>query len=127
MITQEAVEAFNARLTVNLNNIKTMKPVELDQVKNLGSQAEALLKNKDLAFFIHQFKFELADTLTAISGHTSDDNSRRIALTNQLSGIEEFIKTLQRAVYMKNRVVTLQQEPAVNKEEDINVRTTYHA
>jgi len=127
MITQEAVEAFNARLTVNLNNIKTMKPVELDQVKNLGSQAEALLKNKDLAFFIHQFKFELADTLTAISGHTSDDNSRRIALTNQLSGIEEFIKTLQRAVYMKNRVVTLQQEPAVNKEEDTNVRTTYHA
>jgi hypothetical protein len=127
MITQEAVDAFNARLTVNLNNIKTMKPSELDQVKNLGSQAEALLKNKDLAFFIHQFKFEVADALTAIAGHSADDNSRRVALTNQLSGIEEFIKTLQRAVYMKNRVVTQQAEPAVKQEEDINVRRTYHA
>ena len=115
MITQDAIEAFNTRLTVNLNNIKTMKPAELDRVKHLGSQAEALLKNKDLAFFIHQFKFEVADTLTAIAGHTPDDNSKRIALTNQLSGIEEFIKSLHRAVYMKNRVVTLQQEPAVTQ------------
>ena len=128
MITPEAVEAFNTRLTVNLNNIKTMKPSELDRVKNLGSQAEALLKNRDLAFFVHQFKFEIADQLVAIAGHTADDNGRRIALTNQLTGIEEFIKSLQRAVYMKNRVVTQQAEPASTQEERVtNVRTTYHA
>jgi paraquat-inducible protein B len=127
MITDQAREAFNARLTVNVNSIKTMRPSELDQVKAHGSQAEALLKNRDLALFIHQFKFEIADTLAAISGHTADDNARRVALTNQLSGIEEFIKSLQRAVYMKNRVVTQQSEPTVTHEEDINVRTTYHA
>jgi len=127
MITPEAIESFNSRLTVNLNNIKDMKPADQDRVKNLGSQAEALLKNRELAFFIHQFKFETADALTSISGHTADDNARRVALSNQLAGIEEFIKSLQRAVYMKNRVVTLQQEPASKPKEDTNVRTTYHA
>ena len=101
MITPEAIESFNSRLTVNLNNIKEMKPADQDRVKNLGSQAEALLKNRELAFFIHQFKFETADALTSISGHTADDNARRVALSNQLAGIEEFIKSLQRAVYMK--------------------------
>ena len=110
MITKEAVEAFNSRLTVNLNNIKTMKPSELDQVKHLGSQAEALLKNKDLAFFIHQFKFERIDVLTDLTSHTSEDNTTRIAVANQLSGIDEFIKSLKRAVYIKNRVVSLQEE-----------------
>ena len=127
MITPEAIESFNSRLTVNLNNIKEMKPADQDRVKNLGSQAEALLKNRDLAFFIHQYKFEVADTMSAIAGHTADDNARRVALSNQLTGIEEFIKTLQRAVYMKNRVVTLQQEPAPNHKEDLNVRRTYHS
>jgi hypothetical protein len=127
MITPDAIDAFNARLTVNLNNIKEMKPAQLDAVKNLGSQAEALLKNKELAFFVHQYKFEVADAMSAIAGHTTDDNNKRIALTNQLTGIEEFIKSLQRAVYMKNRVVTRQSEPAPTQEEDINVRRTYHA
>ena len=47
MISPDTIEAFNSRLTVNLNSIKTMKPAELDRVKNLGSQAEALLKNRE--------------------------------------------------------------------------------
>ena len=127
MITDEAIDAFNSRLTITLNNIKTMKPAELDRVKNLGSQAEALLKNRDLAFYIHQFKFEIVDTLAAITGHGADDNAKRIALTHQLAGIEEFIKSLQRAVYMKNRVVTQQSEPTLTQEDDTNVRRTYHA
>ena len=128
MISQEAVDAYNSRLTIDTSNVGKLTPSQRDAIKMYGSQAEALLKNKDLAFFIHQFKFEVADSLTAINGHSPDDNSRRIALTNQLSGIEEFIKSLQRAVYMKNRVVTLQQEPAPLTEEDLtNVRRTYHA
>ena len=94
MITDEAVDAFNSRLTVNLNNIKTMKPSQLDQVKTLGSNAEALLKNKDLAMYVHQFKFELADALAGITGHADEDNNRRIAYSNQLAGIEGFIQSL---------------------------------
>lgn len=116
MLTQETIDAFNTRLTVNLNTIKAMKPSELDRVKAQGSTAEALLKNRDLALFIHQYKFEIADALTAISGHTEEDNGKRVALSNQLSGIDGFVASLQRAVYMKNRVVTLQSEPALNSK-----------
>ena len=104
MINNETIEAYNSRLTVDLNNIKKMTPAQLDRVKSYGSQAEALLKNKDLALFIHHFKFELADTLANLNGHTPDDNARRIALSNELRGIDQFIATLQRAVYMKNKI-----------------------
>ena len=118
MITPDTIEAFNTRLTVNLNNIKKMTASELDRVKSQGSNAEALLKNKDLALFVHQWKFEVLDQLTAVTGHTPDDNAKRIALSNQLAGIESFVASLQRALYMKNRVVTLQTEPTekFNKE-----------
>ena len=114
MISNDAVEAFNTRLTVNVNSIKSMKPSELDKVKAVGSQAEALLKNRELAMFIHQFKFELLDSITSITGHTEEDNSRRVALSNQLSGVDGFIASLQRAVHYKNRAVTQQTEPAHN-------------
>jgi hypothetical protein len=108
MINNDAVEAFNNRLTADLNNIKKMTPSQLDRVKEMGSQAENLLKNKDFAYFVHQFKFERVDVLTDIGGHTEADNSQRVALSNQLTGVDEFVKTLKRAVYFKNRVVSQQ-------------------
>lgn len=111
MINQDAIEAFNTRITANLNNIKTMTPAQQDAVKDHGSRAEALIKNRDMAMFIHQYKFELCDQLAAISGHTPDDNNKRIAISNQIGGIDSFISSLQRAVYLKNRVVTIQAQP----------------
>jgi hypothetical protein len=108
MINNETVEAFNNRLTADLNNIKKMTPAQLDRVKDLGSQAENLLKNKDFAYFVHQFKFERVDVLAEIGGHTETDNSQRVAISNQLAGVDEFVKTLKRAVYFKNRVVSQQ-------------------
>jgi len=111
MINEEAVTAFNNRLTANLNTIKTMTPAQLDRVKTIGTAAENLLKNKDFAQFVHSFKFEVCDALVEIKTHTAEDNTRRVALTNQLSGIDSFIESLQRAIYYKNRVVT-QQQPA---------------
>ena len=116
MLTPEAIDAFNSRLTVNVNTIKDMPVSQLDRVKAHGSTAEALLKNKDFALFVHQYKFELADALTAITGHTVDDNNRRVGISNQLSGIDGFIASLQRAVYMKNKVVS-SQNPALNPKE----------
>ena len=80
-------------------------------MKNHGSKAEALLANHDLVQFIHQFRFEVADSIAAITGHDPDSNSRRVALGNQLSGIDAFVASLQRAVYMKNRVVSEQEGP----------------
>ena len=119
MLTPETIEAFNSRLTVNLNTIKDMTASQLDRVKSHGSAAEALLKNKDLALFVHQWKFEVIDQLTAITGHSVDDNAKRIALNNQLAGIDSFVATLQRAVYMKNRAVTQQPGPVETNIKEI--------
>jgi hypothetical protein len=114
MLTQDTIDAFNSRLTIDLNSIKSMPASELDRVKAHGSTAEALMKNRDLALFIHQYKFELADALSGITGHTQEDNNKRVAISNQLVGLDGFIATLKRAVYMKNRVVTQQTGPTPN-------------
>jgi hypothetical protein len=116
MITDEAVDAFNNRLTADLNNIKKMTPSQLDKVKTVGTAAENLMKNRDLAQFIHQFKFERLDIMSDLSGHTEVDNTTRIAIANQLSGIDEFVRSLKRAAYMKDRVVSLQ-EAALNQNQ----------
>ena len=122
MITQETVEAFNNRLTVDLNSIKKMTPSQLDRVKQQGSQAEALLSNRDFAQFVHQFKFERVDVLNEITGHTEDDNRARVAISQQLAGVDEFVKSLKRAVYFKNRVVTQQtiEEPDTQNLGELN-------
>lgn len=109
MILDEVVESFNNRLVADLNNIKTMTPAQQDKVKTVGSAAENLLKNKDFAQFVHQFKFERLDVLAQIVSHTDIDNAHRVAVANQLAGIDEFITTLKRAAYLKNRVVSLQE------------------
>ena len=106
MIEAETVESFNTRLTVDTSDIKKLTPGQRDTIKHYGSQAEALLKNRDLAMFVHHYKFELADNLTNITGHTDVDNRTRIAQANYLSGIDGFVTSLKRAVYHKNKVLT---------------------
>lgn len=109
MIEESTIDHFNTRLTADLNSIKRMSAGQLDQVKAYGSRAEALLKNRDLAMMIHHFKFDVLDAISAIAAHDPDSNARRVALSNQLTGIDQFVATLQRAVYLKNRVVTQQE------------------
>jgi hypothetical protein len=113
MINEEAIAAYNNRLTANLNNIKTMSTSQQDRVKVIGSGAENLLNNKDFAQFIHSFKFEKCDELISIKGHTEVDNAMRIAIGNQLIGIDDFVASLQKAVFIKNKVVKLQTSPEV--------------
>jgi hypothetical protein len=110
MIDNDVIDAFNARPKVDLNNTKKMTPSQLDRVKTYGTSAENLLVNKDFVQFIHHYKFEVADALSGVSGYTEEDNQKRIALSNHLTGIDSFIATLQRARYYKNRVVSQQQE-----------------
>ena len=105
MIQDDVVEAFNTRMTVDLNNYKKFTPAQRDQAKKYGSDAEALLKNRELALFVHHFKFDLADGLILIQGHSPDDNSRRVAVANQLTAMDAFIATLKRAVMIKNRIL----------------------
>jgi hypothetical protein len=108
MIKDETIEAFNNRLTVNPNNTKNLTAAQLDKIKNTGSQAEALLANKQFAQFVHSFKFERVDILSEIVGHTAEDDKLRVALSHQIAGIDEFVKSLRRAVYYRDRVVTQQ-------------------
>ena len=105
MIDDATVEAFNTRLTVDLNNYKKFTPAQRDQAKKYGSDAEQLLKNRELALFVHHFKFDLADSLIMITGHSADDNARRVAVANQLTAMDAFIATLKRAVIMRNRII----------------------
>ena len=86
---------------------------QLDQVRHYGSLAEALLKNKDLAMFVHHFKFSLADELASIRSHQPDDNTKRIAISNELAGIDNFVNSLKRAVYLKNRIGNTTEVPNV--------------
>ena len=111
MIDQTAIDAYNSRITATISTLDRMTPAQQDSVKNHGSKAEALLKNHDLVQFIHQFRFEVADSIAAVSGHDPESNARRVALSNQLSGMDAFVASLQRAVYMKNRVVSQQDGP----------------
>jgi len=118
MLSKDAIDAFNTRLTINIGSIKTMTPGQLDQVKATGSEAEALLKNKQLALFVHTTKFELLDEIASIQAHTADDNLKRIALANKLAGLDSFITTLRRAVHMKDLAVKRQNAPVNNPDED---------
>ena len=104
MIEEDAVASYNARLTTRIGDIAKLSTSERDRVVNNGSRAEALLTNPDFAQFIHEFKFEVCDDMAAISGHTQEDNAKRVALSNQIRGIDQFVALLQRAVYYKTRV-----------------------
>jgi len=105
MISEEAVDAYNKRLTIDTSNPRKLSASQRDAVKTYGSLAEALMKNRDLAMFIHHFKFEVNDALANIRTHTTDANAERVALANQLAGIDSFINTLKSAVYKKNLMV----------------------
>lgn len=105
MISEEAVEAYNRRLTVDTSNIKNLTASQRDAVKHYGSLAEALVSNKDLAMFIHHFRFEVNDALVNITTHTPEANAERIALANQLSGVDAFVNSLKRAIYKKNKII----------------------
>jgi hypothetical protein len=111
MIDNNTVDFYNSRLTVDLSQPSKLTASQKDQVRQYGSLAETLLKNRDLAMFVHHFKFSLADELASIRSHTPDDNARRIALSNELAGIDNFVNSLKRAVYLKNRIGNTNEVP----------------
>ena len=104
MINEDTIDHYNSRLTVDLGQLSKLTPSQQDKVRHYGSQAETLLKNKELAMFVHHFKFSLADELAAIRSHLPEDNARRIAISNELAGIDNFVNSLKRAIYLKSRI-----------------------
>jgi hypothetical protein len=114
MINDSTIEFYNSKLNIDLTSTKSLTPSQRDKILHYGTLAENLLKNKDLAMFIHHFKFEVVDALTNIRTHTSDDNAEKVALSNQLIGIDSFINSLKRAVYLKNRIGNTKEVPDTN-------------
>lgn len=114
MINENTVEFYNSKLNIDLGSLKNLKPEQADRIRHYGSQAENLLKNRDLAMFIHHFKFEVVDQLSNMTGHTADDNAIRIALSNQLIGIDSFVSSLKKAAYLKSRLVSTNEVPETN-------------
>ena len=120
MIAEEAIEAYNTRLTVDVSSVDRLTPSQRDAVKTYGSQAEALLKSRDLGQFIHHYKFLLADIQSELSAHTAEANAERIAIANQLVGITGFVNSLKRAVYYKNKVIAWEQNPqAISQKSEL--------
>lgn len=120
MISEEAIEAYNTRLTVDVTSVEKLTPSQRDAVKSYGSQAEALLKSRDLGQFVHHYKFLLADIQSELSAHTAEANAERVAIANQLSGITGFVNSLKRAVYYKNKVIAWEQSPqAPNQKSEL--------
>ena len=108
MIESEVVDSFNTRLTVDVSNLRKLTAGQRDQVKHYGSQAESLLKSRDLAMFVHHYRFELNDALINITNHTDLDNATRIAMANYLSGLDGFVTSLRRAVHNRNKVLAFE-------------------
>lgn len=111
MINENSIEFYNTRLTFDYTQLKNLSPTQKDKIRVYGTQAENLMKNRDLAMFIHHHKFDIADQLAGIRGHTPEDNALRVALSNELTGIDNFINSLKRAVYIKNKVGNSDIEP----------------
>lgn len=112
MVNDDVVEAFNTRPRYELT--KKTTPAQLDKIKVYGSSAENLMTNRDFVQFIHHYKFELMDQLANITGHTPEDNERRLATAHYMSGIDGFIASLQRAKYWKDKVVSQQMQQQSN-------------
>lgn len=104
MINDDSIDHFNTRLTLDYNNFKNLTTSQKDRIRSYGSQAENLMKNRDFAMFIHHYKFEILDNIAGIRGHTTEDNTQRVALSNELAGIDNFVNSLKKAVYLKNKL-----------------------
>lgn len=99
----------------------TFTPEEITKIVERGNEGERLLKDTVLMNFIQQYRYECCEELSTMSGHSTDHNSKRIAIANKLAGIEEFVATLRGAVSKKNNVVNQMNnsnDPTIYKENN---------
>jgi len=94
--------------SIDTNNIAKLSASEQDKIKVRGSLAENLINNVDLQTFVIDYKKTLYKELTAIQGYTNEHDAKRLAITQQIVGIEGFVDYLAKQVDNKNKVVNLQ-------------------
>lgn len=106
MLTDLQIMAHNSRVSsINLNK---MSVDEQTRAVQHGGTAERLLADQDLAKFIMSVKLDIMDELGGLSLHTEDGNNKRIALANQISGLDRLADSLKSAVVTKNRILDIQ-------------------
>ena len=106
MLTPQQIEALNSKISTL--NYKNFTVEEQDRAIRWGNDAEQLLDNNSFAVFITSFKLDVVDELSNISSYTDELNNKRLALSNQISGIDRFVESLKSSVALKNRLVTIQ-------------------
>lgn len=112
MIADSARQAFNTRLRITIADVRGLSPSAADRVVQAGTRAENLRANADFAHAVHEARFEIMDELAAIATYNEHDNQRRIALSHELRGLDRLVSVLDRACYLKNRVVTEREQGA---------------
>ena len=106
MLTELQISAHNSRVSsINLNK---MTVDEQSRHVAHGGTAERILADQELAKFIVAVKFDIMDELGGLSTHTEDSNNKRIALGNQIAGLDRLIDTLKSAVTTKDRILVIQ-------------------
>jgi hypothetical protein len=106
MLTTDQILAHNNK--INATNVAKLTKEQQDQLITTGSAAESLMANNDLAVFVTSLKFDIATELGQMTGHSEEINNKRIALANELAGLERFVDQLRYAANLKERLVTLQ-------------------
>lgn len=89
-------------------DIRNMSAAQLDAVKAMGSEADRILNDESFKRFVNLYEAEKLLELVSINGHSELDNAKRIALTHNLNGVEEFVSFLRKKITDKDKVVSLQ-------------------
>ena len=89
----------------NVNGLKNATASELDEAESLIRYAEILLNDAMFKKFMRSVNNEIINEIMSITGHSVDDNARRVALNNQLTGINKVVDKLQGVAKTKQRLV----------------------
>jgi hypothetical protein len=92
-------------------DIRTMSAAQLDGIKSMGSEAQKFLEDDSFKKFVNLFEAEKLLEIVSVNGYSEIDNAKRIALTHNLNGIEEFVSFLKKKITDKDKVVSLQNGP----------------
>tara|TARA_R110000772_G_scaffold268708_1_gene397803 strand:- start:516 stop:827 length:312 start_codon:yes stop_codon:yes gene_type:complete len=88
-----------------VNGLKGATAGELDDAETLIRYAESLLGDPQFKKFVRSVNNSIINEVMNIKGHTQDDNNRRVALNNQLTGINKVVEKLQDTVKVREKLV----------------------
>ena len=79
-------------------NVKQLTTEAGDRIIERGARARELLNNEYLKAFVNQYRYDLVEQLSTIAGHGDEQNNRRIAIANSITGVDGFLQYLNAAI-----------------------------